>query len=377
MAEEDLLYPWFIDFKEHIQEGLIKSNSERDVFRVESGGNSFIIKYSHPSSVFQKTRSSFYPKLESEYESIELLEKSGVSVVKACGWGSCGPESMLITEEVLPSESVRSFWFSKCMDDEKLREEFLAKFADFLKTFFDADIYHPDFHPGNILLKTDNFEFILVDPYGVEKMEKKDKGKIFEMLCILGAFRGEIHDEEGRELIKQLSLRQLSCGGQAGVPSTSLRTSRCPFDFAQDKQVSENVESENIWTDILKHEALKSERLWQKRKDKALTDLRNSQLFGNVRIRKNMNGEFFFNPEQIPELEESDIYSSKGLPHEKAEQEWLTSLRMQIHRLPHKYPVVWIRGEGENDKLYIQRDLKSILSEDEIKNRFDLSGIQY
>ena len=30
--EQAVLYPWFVDFKKHIQQGLIKSNSERDVF---------------------------------------------------------------------------------------------------------------------------------------------------------------------------------------------------------------------------------------------------------------------------------------------------------------------------------------------------------
>ncbi len=348
----EILEPWFKDFKSYIQSGLIKSNSERDVFRIESGGNKYVVKYSHPSSVLQKTRSSFSPKAASEFDSLQLLATSGIPVVKACGWGSCSSESMLITEELLDAESVRTYWFSEAATNDALKKEFLANFAEILKMFFNAEIYHPDFHPGNIMVQPNGLKFLLIDPYGIVKMEKENKSKIFEMLCILGAFRGEMHDDEGIELINKVC---------------PLSSSGCSEDAGQ------------LWNKILKHEAEKSDKLWLKRKGKALTDLRQSQVFKkngkSIRIRKSIIGKFLVDPDKISELENADRYICKELSQEEAETKWLHSLRLQIHRLPHNYPVAWISDDSGKDKIYFEKEIKSPLSEDEIRQRYEIAGV--
>jgi len=360
----DILNDWFNDFKTYLSSRrvssnteltqdaagenplcVVKFNAERDVFRFEHNGIGYFAKYAHPASRFQKVRSVISPKLAAEFNSINLLSELNIPVVKVCGWGSCGSESMLITEELRDSQSVRDYWFTVAVKDDKLRSRFLANFADFLKTFFDAGIYHPDFHPGNIMIVRDSQKFVLVDPYGVVKMDHNDNRKIFEMLCVIGAFRGEIHDCEGAEFIKKV----------LGVSS--------------DKSIE-------MWLDILKHETTKSEKLWGKRKPKALTDLRNSQLFTKdnceVRIRKSIVREFIIDPEKISEIDEDKRYVIQGLSHKDAEKEWLDSLYLQIHRIPHKYPVLWFSKTGSDDKLYFEKEMDTILNEEEIKARYRL-----
>jgi len=357
----DILDGWFDDFKTDLSVSKaptdidctpettrltslcgVKSNSERDVFRFEHNGRGYFAKYAHPASLFQKVRSIVSPKLAAEFESINLLSDLGIPVVKVCGWGSCGSESMLITEELRDSQSVRDYWFTVAVKDDKLRNSFLANFADFLKKFFDAGIYHPDFHPGNIMIVRDSQMFVLVDPYGVVEKENVSDSELFEMLCIIGAFRGEVHDDEGAEFIRKV------------------------LDFSSD-------ESMKKWQDILKHETEKSEKLWVKRKPKALTDLRNSQLFRKdnceVRIRKSIVREFFVNPDKISGIEDTDQYIPRELSHENAEKEWLNSLYLQIHRIPHRYPIVWFSKTGSDDKLYFEKEMDTILNEEEIKAR--------
>jgi hypothetical protein len=367
ITEPELLEPWFADFKAELS-GLstsrrgdstqkethinplrgVKGNLERDVFRFEYKGRGYFAKYAHPVSLFQRVRSTLFPKLSAEFESIRLLEKLGVPVVNAVGWGSCGSESMLITEELRNSQSVRDYWFSEAVKDDKLRVAFLANFADFLKAFFDAGIYHPDFHPGNIMIVRDSQKFVLVDPYGVVKKDKISESELFEMLCIIGAFRGEIHDSEGADFIEKV----------LGISS-------------------DRAESE--WRRILEHEAEKSEKLWCKRSSRAFTDLRNSQVFVKdnceVRIRKTIVRKFFINPDNLSELDDSTKYSFKELSGDEAEKEWLNSLYLQIHRIPHIYPVVWISKREGLDKLFFEKKVDTILSDDEIElRRSFLSG---
>ena len=58
--DPEILEPWFADFKIHSETASIKSNAQRDVFIVESGGKTYYVKYSHPGSFLQKIRSRIY-----------------------------------------------------------------------------------------------------------------------------------------------------------------------------------------------------------------------------------------------------------------------------------------------------------------------------
>lgn len=345
--DPSLLESWFGDFKSVAKRDMVKSNSQRDVFTIIYKKQKYFVKYSHPTSIFQKIRSSLSPKLLSEYNSSKLVEDAALSIAKAVGVGYRGNESMLITKAVDGAINGRSFWFSKFIemhavtsdsDDkekvsiEKLKEDFLDSFARFLKRFIAANLYHHDFHLGNLMVsegqgsgESSNAILItMIDPYGIEKVNTLTEEKLFQMLCIVGALRGELTDEDGGVLIQKV------------LPSLSI-------DDANQK-----------WLDIVEAERKKTVKLWEKRQGRILTDVRYSQLFerefGSIRIRKDFAYKLQLDEDLVIDLfkkysvnsDINGIYSIIKLDKDDAKSRWVKSFELEFHRLPQKMPLAWI-----------------------------------
>ena len=352
VEDANWLYPWFDKYKEHLAKGLIKTGSERDVFRVDSDAGKVIVKYSHPSSILQKVRSSVSPKLASEFDALSELREREVPVVKVLGWGASGSESMLLTEEVTPSETLKNYWFSHFASSLNGKQEFLVKYARFLQTFFHSNLYHPDFHPGNIIINTETGGMFMLDPYGLKRREALSEEQLFEMLCIIGAFRGELTDDDGTFFLRFLET-----------------------EFSAFNAV-------DLWEKILIHEAEKSRKLCVKRKHTLLTDARYSKVFkldrGDVRIMRSMTGELLASPDNLDNIiENSDEYMVFDVNAEQAEAKWAEALFCRIHRLPHQIPVLWFSAGNTNHRLYIRKKVETVLNIEEIEKRFALSGIKY
>ena len=349
IEDTELLNPWFAHFPEHMQNSSIKSNAQRNVFTVEAKGKKYYIKYSHPASLLQKTRSKVSSKSASEFNSAKLLESAGIPTPKVIGWGKRGSKSMLMTEAVENAVNARQFWFSKAVNNPEIQELFLAKFADFMKKFFAAKLYHPDFHPGNLLVSKQNetISFIMIDPYGIIE-EPSIQSKIFEMLCILGAFRGELDDQAGIELIKKI------------------------FPDYSDEKCAET------WQEILIAETKKAIRLWEKRQGRILTDPRDSQVFEqdgkHIRIRKTFAGELAIDLNSVLEKDET-LFKIQELPPEEAEAKWLESYQWALHRLPHKLPLAWIKTPNAPDILIREKEHPTLLGQNEIEKRFKLADL--
>lgn len=345
----ELLEPWFPRFYEYVKTHSVKSNAQRDVFTVESKGRQYYIKYSHPISLLQKARSIIMPKCAQEFNSSKLLEISGIPTPKTVGWAKKGPESMLMTEAVTDAVNARKYWFAIAVNDSEKRQQFLAKFADFLQKFLNCGLYHPDFHPGNLMVKTEHndLDFILIDPYGITEMKPLSKNKIFEMLCIVGAFRGEINDSNGTALIKKI--------------------------FAD----CSDVKCAETWHKIIIAESKKSIKLWEKRQGKILTELRYSQVFekdgSTIRIRKTFAGELVMTLDEV--LQNKDQYEIKELEHDQAEKTWISSFQKELHRLPQTLPLAWINPPGSKDIIISEKNQQTQLSKEEIKNRFQLANL--
>lgn len=352
IEDPEFLEYWFGDFENYRQENSIKSNSERDVFVVQVEAKKYFVKYSHPTSLLQKTRSQISSKSESEFNSAKLLESSGIPSPKVIGWGKKGTESMLITEAVPQAINARQYWFSIEYQNFAKRKVFMATFATFLKNFLDFGLYHPDFHLGNLLVteKNGKISFTLIDPYGVIDEDPLGRKKLFEMLCIIGALRGEINDQTGIDLLKTI------------IPN---------FD---DDKAAEN------WQKILVAESAKTMKLWNKRQDRILTDPRYSQLLGNdelhVRIRKDFAGKLCLNlnsPTDI--INYQDAYDLQEMSSEEAEAKWLLSFRKEFHRIPAKKPLAWVQGTAIQDCLIYETEIKTVLRQEEIDFRTKLAGL--
>lgn len=346
-----LLEYWFSDFENFRKENSIKSNPEREVFFIIIEGKKYFVKYSHPTSLLQKTRSKINPKSATEFNSSKLLEMSGIPTSKVIGWGKNGTESMLITEAVPESIDARKYWFSIEYRDFARRKTFLAKFTNFLCKFMESGFYHPDFHLGNLLVTGHggNIKFTLIDPYGVVDEDPLKMKKKLAMLCIIGALRGEINDFTGSDLVKAI------------IPE---------FD--------ENKSSE-IWQNILISESMKTIKLWEKRQERILSDSRYSQILNNkemqVRIRKDFAGNSCLDLNSPAEIiNHQDEYDFKEMDATNAEKEWLLSFQQEFHRIPTKKPLAWVNGPAIRDCLVYEKEIKTVLSQEEIEFRAKLAG---
>ena len=345
-----ILEPWFADFKSHLKTASVKSNAQRDVFIVESGEKKYYVKYSHPSSLLQKTRSKILSKSASEYNSAKLLKAAGVSTPEVVGWGKKGSESMLLFEEIPNTVNARKYWFSIPGDAIDKKERFLADFADFLKKFFNSDLYHPDFHPGNLLVteKNGSVLFTLIDPYGVVEMKPVTKAKAFEMLCIVGAFRGEITDVRGTAFIQNI------------------------FPELDKDNASEQ------WWKIITAESVKTGKLWEKRKGRILSDSRYSQVFKQdnrkIRIRKSLAENIVMQPDEVLAIDKNNPeYTIIELDPAAAEKLWIKSFRTEFHRLPQALPLAWIQTPSAKDTIISQNEINTVLSTEEIERRTQLA----
>jgi hypothetical protein len=303
-------------------------------------------------------RSIVRPKLKSEFESIKLLESLGVPVVRCLGWGANGSESVLITESVPGSVDARTRWFAEASIDPANKRRFLAGLADFLNTFLDAGVEHPDLHPGNILVSFQDADskpsFTLVDVYGVVRSRRSREEREFDALSVVGGFRGEMTDEEGISFIEALR------------PEGEPRKSRAA----------------DVWRRLLADEMVKAKALWRKREPKLLSDPRYSRLVElsdgrKCRIRISLAGLPMLDIAEVeaPDASVGRRIAVERIPRGDAKSRWIHSSLLEIYRLPHNRVVGWIENASGEDELFVESGVSTILSEGEVADRYALSGL--
>ena len=335
--QDGILDSWFNDIPEAVKHTVIKSSTERDVFKIKFNSRNYFVKYSHPSSILQKIRALFCPKLIKEYNTVKLLQKYNISTPVPVAAGYRGAESILITEAVENAYDVRTFWFSN-YSDLSVRKKFLSAYALFLKSIFKTGLFHPDFHPGNILVQSENnqYKFYLIDTYGIKQYNRIPFKKFFTMLTITGAMRGELTDSEAVTVIREIT------------------------GFTHEK-------ASDLWKSILIHETVKTEKLWQKRRLKIFQNskytVRIDKSDITLLVRKDLTGIPCLPPEEIRKLQEGCLESEKYTITEhnsyEAENIWSSSFRMEFHRIPGKKPSAWIKQNKNGNDLLVYKQEKS------------------
>ncbi|MBN2642759.1 MAG: hypothetical protein JXR78_13990 [Victivallales bacterium] len=180
---------------------LVKSNSLRSVFLLKKAdGTSFFIKHDHPQSLLKRLRTRLKNKIRSEYDSAMLLQKHFIPVVKYMNWAVSGSDALLVSRAEHDCVSGKKYWHDLIADDES-RKIFLNKLCILVKSFIDAGLHHPDFHSGNILVKTDSADILVVDPYGVSKIRKWSCAKRLDLCKVFVDFRGELSEHEIEKLM--------------------------------------------------------------------------------------------------------------------------------------------------------------------------------
>lgn len=318
LDDPEILRPWFPNFREIMATNTVKANTQRDVFHVETDGGKYFVKFFHPTSLFQKTRSNILPKALSEMTSAKLLSSGGIKTPRIAAWGKKGSESMLVSEAVIDAPDARRYWFSGALSGQAERKKFLDKFSEFLRKFLDSGLYHPDFHLGNILVsgRKENISFVMIDPYGVVRMPRYKIESQLRMLRVIGAFRGELADAEATDLLR-LTMHE-----------------------------HDHKKALLKWHRILRVETARTSRLWIKRAPRILTDPRYSRVFpmGDTQVRVRLN--FASEPcigagEAIHAITSGSGTVIKFRTHEEAERLWVSSYLREFHRLPQRCPLAW------------------------------------
>jgi hypothetical protein len=349
LKNPEMLKGWFEDYEKHLHLKKIKSNSIRTVFKVKGYELPLVVKYECPCSAIDKLKARFNSKARSEFKSALLLKKLSIPCVEYLGWGRKGHQSMLLSKELLKYINAKDFWFESAANKNKFKLLFLRGLASFLKIFFKADLYHPDFHIGNLLVNPETFDFCIVDPYGIRKALKIPEKKKFEMFRLIGALRAELSVADAVELILRSGM------------------------------ADSNSKAKNLWKKILRKEAEEVEELWEKRKKQILSGKSKYSTevmvdkYKSYMIRNTMSSKPALPLDSvIDELPESEFLCI-SVPQNDAMKIWLESFKLQFHRIQHPAPLVWEKTGLDSDFVYWRRSdiekFQNIITDHEFHER--------
>ncbi len=177
-------------------------------------------------------------RLRGEWKSAQLLQKQQIPVAEHLAIGECAEGGCLITR-AFPGESVDVYyWNTFLRGDHRIDPEpFLQKFATFVRRILETNLFHPDFHIGNILFHAATEEFALVDVKGVRRRTLFDRLQMYRMYRIPMELR--------RNLSRERMIRLLE---ECGVPNP-----------------------ESFWIMSLRREAEALKKEWPKRERQILS----------------------------------------------------------------------------------------------------------
>ncbi len=183
---------------------LIKKNPVRRVYYRDG----YFFKEERPNTLWRTVRNFFRSKSGSEFRSILALKRVNVPVVHAVGYGKSAGNSILVTREFAGGVSVKDYWCREFVREGKEPSEFLRNYAQFLKKIFSSEIFHPDFHVGNILYAPERKEFALVDVYGVRQRRRMTVKCFMRMARIITELRDVLDTPQLEEFAIECGLAE-------------------------------------------------------------------------------------------------------------------------------------------------------------------------
>ncbi len=177
---------------------IVKRNKRRTVYKVDG----FYIKHEHPKEWFHRIKNLFYPKSKREFRSGLLLKDAGISTIPVVKWEKRGFESYLITKEISGAFLLKDLLSDFNISSEDINN-LLTSLSQFLNILVEKNVYHPDLHPGNILVKRENqnYHFYLVDLYGIKLKKSIDKKDLFNLFGWLVPILWPLDDEKIKDFL--------------------------------------------------------------------------------------------------------------------------------------------------------------------------------
>ena len=164
----------------------VKSNAVRKVFR----SGRFYIKFDRRSA----------HSFRNEFHAAQLCGACGIPTVEHLAWGRTPEGTDLITRAAEGfAEGARIF---RTRQNRALYDAF----ADFLGKLLSSPVWHPDLHPGNILIEPATGECRLVDLHGIRRRIFWDRFHNYLMERCIIEIRDYLSDDELLALIARCGI---------------------------------------------------------------------------------------------------------------------------------------------------------------------------
>ncbi len=142
-----------------------------------------------------------------EWKCFELLRRHGIPAVEPLGCGESPLGSCLITREFQGGEDASRYYYRTFVREGRKDEIFLHGFTSFVRKMLDSDLFHPDFHYGNMMYNAADGKFVLVDPLGVREAGWADRMfRMYRMRRIVLELRQELNEREMLNLIGECGI---------------------------------------------------------------------------------------------------------------------------------------------------------------------------
>lgn len=164
----------------------VKSNAVRKVFK----SGRFFIKFDRrPGHSFR-----------AEFQASQLCGSCGIPTVEHLAWGRTPEGTYLITR------AAEGFIEGARLFRTRQAPAVYDAFADFLGKLLDSCVWHPDLHPGNILIDPASGECRLVDLHGIRRRIFWDRFHAYLMQRCIIEVRDYLSDAELTALIARCGI---------------------------------------------------------------------------------------------------------------------------------------------------------------------------
>lgn len=337
--DPDRLEPWFRIRKDAEEKFLLYRDGVFTVFKTaDTSGKSYYVHHETPDSLAKHVKALFGSRAKDLYAASAILSACNIPVVPYPGWGKCGTESMIISEELPDAMTALEYWFRIVPHNHVLRLEFLSRLSGLIGLLHSAKLSLRDFSLRNILVKNNGKEMLLVDVCHVE--EKETLLTREEKLILLRPFaemRGELSADDATIAILDSGL-------------------------AADSQ-----EASELWDEVVDamEEYIKND-LWPRVEEDILTA--QSSLYCRTLPPGENGGTVYLRNtiwhKERPLPDDLNSYAEE-LPSEEAQRIWLAGIKAELTR-DHlqKIPVSWEHFENEKQDV-IRYEVETVLGSEE------------
>lgn len=294
----------------------VKQNNFRAVARC----GDFFLKFNR----LPRWKALFFSPAREEFRAACKLRRAGIPAVEHLGYARRGGVTLLVTRAWHPDAcNVDDFWSEHMVLGQDGPAPFLSRFAEFFADVMRKNLYHPDFHLGNILWSPVAREFALVDLHHVSLRRTRTVSEKLFLLEILPKFR------EAAEPALILRMIQLTTGLSSSA-------------------------SGQLFRHLLAREYRNVLRQWPRRKEQFLAGYSKFSMLAThdgrkLLIRRDQLRRPLFDPARKEE------YAVEHLAPEQAWERMLFSFYLQLLRIPHRYPAAvaddgtlyFVQSEGD------------------------------